>query len=275
MENQTIAFIGGGNMARSLAGGLLNNGWHRDHLLIADPDSAARQTLEQALGIATTSNNIDAARQADIVVLAVKPQTLPSVARELADTLAKKLPLVISIAAGIRTSSLSHWLGKEVPLVRAMPNTAVLIGSGATGLYADKQVDSELRDVAETILRAAGIVVWVDNEDLMDVVTALSGSGPAYFFLVMEALENAAIKQGLSADTARLLTLETAYGAAKMALENSEEPARLRQRVTSPGGTTEKAIQSFEDNNIRAMFEQAVDAATRRSRELAELLGKK
>lgn len=261
-------------MARSLASGLVATGWPRDNLLVADPDSAARQNLEQALGITTTDNNVDAAQQADIIVLAVKPQILPSVARELAATLAKKRPLVISIAAGIRTSSLSNWLGKEVPLVRAMPNTAALIGSGATGLYADKQVDSELRDVAESILRAAGVVVWVDNEDLMDVVTALSGSGPAYFFLVMEALENAAIKQGLSADTARLLTLETAYGAAKMALENSEEPARLRQRVTSPGGTTERAIQSFESNNIHAMFEQAVDAATRRSRELAEQLGK-
>jgi len=261
-------------MARSLASGLLNNGWGQDYLLIADPDSAARQTLEQALGVATTDNNLEAASQADIVVLAIKPQILPKVARDLADTLAENRPLVISIAAGIRTNSLSEWLGKEVPLVRAMPNTPALIGSGATGLYANENVASELRDEAETILRAAGLVVWVDNEDLMDVVTALSGSGPAYFFLVMEALEAAAVKQGLSPETARLLTLETAYGAAKMALEDDEEPARLRQRVTSPGGTTEKAIQSFENNNIRAMFEKALDAATRRSRELAELLGK-
>lgn len=261
-------------MARSLAGGLLNNGWHRDRLLVADPDSAARQTLEQVLEIATTDNNIEAARQADIVVLAVKPQILPKVAKELADTVREKRPLVISIAAGIRTSSLSGWLGKAVPLVRAMPNTAALIGSGATGLYAGNNVETELRNIAETILRTVGVVVWVDNEDLMDVVTALSGSGPAYFFLVMEALEAAAIKQGLGADTARLLTLETAFGAAKMALEDGAAPANLRQRVTSPGGTTEQAIQSFEDSNIRAMFEEALDAATRRSRELAELLGK-
>lgn len=261
-------------MARSLAGGLLNNGWGRDYLLVADPDSATRQTLEQALGVTTTENNLEAVNQADIVVLAVKPQVLPKVAKELANTIAEKRPLVISIAAGIRTDSLSNWLGKEVPLVRAMPNTPALIGSGATGLYASENVTPELRDEAESILRTAGLVVWVDNEDLMDVVTALSGSGPAYFFLVMEALESAAVKQGLRPETARLLTLETAYGAAKMALEDDEEPARLRQRVTSPGGTTEQAIQSFEDNNIRAMFEQALDAATRRSRELAELLGK-
>ncbi len=261
-------------MARSLAGGLLNTGWGRNYLLVADPDSATRQTLEQALGVTTTENNLEAVNQADIVVLAVKPQVLPKVAKELANTIAEKRPLVISIAAGIRTASLSNWLGREVPLVRAMPNTPALIGSGATGLYASENVTPELRDEAESILRTAGLVVWVDNEDLMDVVTALSGSGPAYFFLVMEALEAAAVKQGLRPETARLLTLETAYGAAKMALEDDEEPARLRQRVTSPGGTTEKAIQSFEDNNIRAMFEQALDAATRRSRELAELLGK-
>lgn len=261
-------------MARSLAGGLLKNGWGRDYLLVADPDSAARQTLKQVLGIDTTENNVEAASQADIVVLAVKPQILPKVAKELANTVRKKRPLVISIAAGIRTDSLSGWLGKEVPLVRAMPNTAALIGSGATGLYASNNVETEQRNTAETILRTVGVVVWVDNEDLMDVVTALSGSGPAYFFLVMEALESAAIKQGLSADTARLLTLETAFGAAKMALEDGTAPANLRQRVTSPGGTTEQAIQSFEDNNIRAMFEEALDAATRRSRELAELLGK-
>lgn len=261
-------------MARSLVGGLLKNGWSHDSLLVSDPDPAARHTLEQALGIKTTDNNVEAVGLADIVVLAIKPQILPLVAKELADVLNKKKPLVISIAAGIRTGSLGKWLSDDVSLVRAMPNTAALIGSGATGLYADKHVDAELRDTAETILRAAGIVVWVDNEDLMDVVTALSGSGPAYFFLVMEALEEAAIKQGLSADTARLLTLETAFGAAKMALEDSEGLANLRQRVTSPGGTTEKAIESFENNNIRAMFEDALDAATRRSRELAELLGK-
>jgi len=261
-------------MARSLAGGLLKNGWSRDNLLVSDPDPAARHALGQALGIKTTDNNIEAVELADIVVLAVKPQILPAVAKELAGALSRKKSLVISIAAGIRTGNLGKWLGEEVPLVRAMPNTAALIGSGATGLYANKNIDAELRDTAETILRAVGIVVWVDNEDLMDVVTALSGSGPAYFFLVMEALEEAAIKQGLSTDTARLLTLETAFGAAKMALEDSTGLTSLRQRVTSPGGTTEKAIKSFEDNNIRAIFADALNAATQRSRELAELLGK-
>jgi len=274
MTDRTIAFIGGGNMARSLVGGLRKNGWQRENLIVADPDPAARQTLEQALGVDTTDNNAEAAKRADIIVLAIKPQILPEVAKNLAKTAQENGALVISIAAGIRTDSLGKWLGKDVPLVRAMPNTAALIGSGATGLYADKNIKANLRDTAESILRAAGIVVWVDDEDLMDVVTALSGSGPAYFFLMMEALESAAIKQGLSADTARLLTLETAFGAAKMALEADEELVNLRQHVTSPGGTTERAVQSFEDDNIRTIFENALDAATKRSRELAEILGK-
>ncbi len=261
-------------MARSLAKGLLANGWGRDYLLISDFDPDARQLLQEALKVETSENNVEIASRADIVVLAVKPQVLKSVADEIAEVIQEKQPLVISIAAGVRTADLQNWLGGKVTLVRAMPNTPALVGSGATGLYATQEVSSEMRDEAETILRAAGVVVWVDNEDLMDVVTALSGSGPAYFLLVMEALEAAAIKQGLDADTARLLTLETAFGAAKMALEDGEKPAKLRQRVTSPGGTTEQAINTLEENKVRESFEKALSAATARSRELAELLGK-
>jgi pyrroline-5-carboxylate reductase len=204
----------------------------------------------------------------------VKPQVLKSVAEEIGPAVQARQPLVVSIAAGIRSDDLQVWLGGNVAVVRAMPNTPALVGAGATGLYAGADVTPAQRDEAETVLRAAGVVVWVADESLMDVVTALSGSGPAYFLLVMEALEAAAIAQGLDADTARLLTLETAFGAAKMALEDGESPAVLRERVTSPGGTTEQAIKSLETNNIRAAFEQALVAATERSRELAELLGK-
>ena len=261
-------------MARSLAKGLLANGWERDNLLISDFDPAARQRLKQVLEVETTESNIEIAERADILVLAVKPQVLKSVAEEIAQVVQKKQPLVISIAAGVRSANIQDWLGDNVALVRAMPNTPALVGAGATGLYASPGVSSNQRDAAETVLRAAGVVVWVADESLMDVVTALSGSGPAYFLLVMEALEAAAIAQGLDAETARLLTLETAFGAAKMALEDGEAPARLRERVTSPGGTTEQAIKSLETNNIRAAFEQALVAATERSRELAELLGK-
>jgi pyrroline-5-carboxylate reductase len=274
MTNRTIGFIGGGNMARSLAKGLLANGWGRDYLLISDFDPDARQRLRESLEIEALSSNVEVAERSDIVVLAVKPQVLKSVAEEIAPTVKTKQPLVISIAAGVRSGDLQEWLGGDADLVRAMPNTPALVGAGATALYAGAGVSPEQRNEAESILRAAGIVVWIADESLMDVVTALSGSGPAYFLLVMEALEAAAITQGLDADTARLLTLETAFGAAKMALEDGEAPAKLRERVTSPGGTTEQAIKSLETNNIRAAFEQALVAATERSRELAELLGK-
>jgi pyrroline-5-carboxylate reductase len=274
MTHRTIGFIGGGNMARSLAKGLLANGWGRDYLLISDFDPDTRQRLQEILNVETLESNIELAGRADIVVLAVKPQALKSVADEIADVVRERQPLVISIAAGVRSTDLAAWLGDDVSLVRAMPNTPALVGSGATGLYAGPGVSREQRDEAETILRAVGVVVWVADEHLMDVVTALSGSGPAYFLLVMEALEAAAIAHGLDSDTARLLTLETAFGAAKMALEDGEEPAKLRERVTSPGGTTEQAIKSLETNNIRQAFKQALAAATERSRELAELLGK-
>ena len=274
MTNRIIGFIGGGNMARSLAKGLLANGWGRDYLQISDSDPDARQRLKEVLDIETLESNVELANRADILVLAVKPQALKSVAEEIANIVQERKPLVISIAAGIRTKDLVSWLGGDVTLVRAMPNTPALVGSGATGLYAGAGVSSEQRDEAETVLRAVGVVVWVADEKLMDVVTALSGSGPAYFLLVMEALESAAVELGLDSDTARLLTLETAFGAAKMALEDSEEPATLRERVTSPGGTTEQAIQSLETNNIRQAFKQALVAATERSNELAELLGK-
>lgn len=274
MAQQTIGFIGGGNMARCLAGGLRNNGWEARHLFISDPDAGVRDALASALGVRVTGNNMEVAGAVDVLVLAVKPQALPAVARDIAPTVGTHRPLVISIAAGIRTADLARWLGDGVPIVRAMPNTPALVGSGASALFASAGVTDSMRAVAETVLRAVGVAVWIAAEEQMDVVTALSGSGPAYFLLVMEALESAAVKQGLDPDTARLLTLETAFGAAKMALEDAEEPARLRERVTSPGGTTERAIQTLEAAGIRTHFEQALAAATARSRELAQLLGK-
>lgn len=261
-------------MARSLIRGLQASGWPQHAIQVSDPDPGSRQRLEQMFNIKTSEHNGDVVSSADIVVFAVKPQILPDVARELSSIIQQSRPLVISIAAGIRTDTLQQWLGEDVTLIRAMPNTPALIGSGATGLYAGPQVDSNLRDMAESILRAVGVVVWVENEDLMDVITALSGSGPAYFLLVMEALETAAIKQGLDPAIARLLIMETAFGATKMALEDGDEPARLRERVTSPGGTTEQAVKSLEKDQIRDIFERALNAATARSRELAELLGK-
>ena len=269
-----VGFIGAGNMARALAGGLIQNGWQKSRLQLADPDAGQRQGAEQALGVATHADNSAVASVADILVLAVKPQALADVARGIRAAVQAKRPLVISVAAGVRLADLARWLGSELAIVRVMPNTAALVGSGASGMYANTLVTSEQRSEAESILRAVGVAIWVDDESLMDVVTAVSGSGPAYFFLAMEALEEAAIEAGLAAPQARLLALETAFGAAKMALEGHEEPARLRRRVTSPGGTTEQAVKVLEERGIRAMFREAVRAAVRRADELAQLFGK-
>lgn len=274
MTSHIIGFIGAGNMARSLAGGLLANGWSADQLRLADPDPDQRRGAEQALGLKTFDDNRAVAAAADVLVLAVKPQVLRTVATDLAATVQRKKPLVVSVAAGIRVADIEHWLGGNLALVRVMPNTAALIGSGASGLCANARASAAQRDLAESILRAVGVTAWVEDEGLMDVITAVSGSGPAYFFLAMEALEAAAVRHGLDARTARLLTLETAFGAAKMALEGGEEPAQLRRRVTSPGGTTERAVQALESGGIDKLFDQAVAAAIVRARELADLFGK-
>ena len=270
-----VGFIGAGNMARSLASGLVRNGWSRDRVILSDPDNDQRRTIENVLGAKTFSDNTLVATQADLLVLAVKPQVLAEAAKAVATTVQQKKPLVISIAAGVRLEDIERWLGGGLPLVRAMPNTAALIGSGATGLYANRRVDAKMRDQAESILRAVGVTVWLEDEYLIDVVTALSGSGPAYFFLVMEALEQAGIEAGLDPKQARLLTLETAFGAAKMALEGHEEPALLRHRVTSPGGTTEQAVKVLEDGGLRRLFKNAVQSAVYRAREIADMFGKK
>jgi pyrroline-5-carboxylate reductase len=269
-----VGFIGAGNMASSLAGGLLRNGWARERLLLSDPYEPQRKIAEQVLGLPILADNADVARAADILVLAVKPQVLGAVAVALAAPVQQKRPLVVSIVAGVRGADIERWLGGNLPIVRTMPNTPALVGSGASGLYANTRVTESQRQQAESILRAVGVTVWVDNEALIDTVTALSGSGPAYFFLVMEALEHAAIDAGLTAAQARLLTLETAFGASKMALEGGEEPALLRKRVTSPGGTTEQAINVMETANLRGIFHNAVAAAAKRAQELGDLFGK-
>lgn len=274
MTHPIISFVGAGNMARSLAGGLLANGWEKRNLLLADPDPEQRRSVEQAMGLTAVADNHLVAASADVLVLAVKPQVLRSVALDLAQPVQKKRPLVLSIAAGIRIADLSRWLGGNLPIVRAMPNTPALVGAGSAGLYANPLASQAQRDLAESVLRAVGTVVWLDKEADMDTVTALSGSGPAYFFLVMEALEKAAIELGLDPGPARLLAVETAYGAAKMALEGQEDPALLRARVTSPGGTTERAIKTLQQGGLENLFRDALAAAAERSRELADLFGK-
>ena len=225
MTETTIAFIGAGNMGRSMAGGLLKSGWDRGRLVLADSDPQQRRAVEDLLGVQVYADNSAAAADADIVVLAVKPQVLRAVAQGLAPVVQQTSPLIVSVAAGVRIADLERWLGGNLAIVRVMPNTPALVGSGASAMFANRRVRAEQRNTAESILRAVGVAVWLPQEALLDVVTALSGSGPAYFFLVMEALERAAIDAGLDSATARLLTLETAYGAAKMALEGGTDPA--------------------------------------------------
>jgi pyrroline-5-carboxylate reductase len=269
MTETTLAFIGGGNMTGSLVGGLIADGWKPARIHVADPDPQQTERLARCFSVITTADNRAAVKHADAVVLAVKPQVIRTVAEELAPLIRQRHPLVISIAAGIRETSLRDWLGKDTAIVRTMPNTPALVQSGATALYANPAVTEDQRNLAESILRAVGLAIWVDNEAMMDAVTALSGSGPAYFFLLMEALTSAGSQLGLPEDTARLLTLQTAFGAAKMALESAEDAAQLRRRVTSPGGTTERAIGEFQKNNFEGIVLQALQVAVDRSRELA------
>lgn len=269
MSEQRISFIGGGNMARSLIGGLIADGRDPNSIWVTDINPQPLEQLRSRLGVNIASSNTAAIEQAEIVILAIKPQVMHSVAQEIRDTVQARKPLIISIAAGIREQDLYQWLGGNLAIVRAMPNTPALVQAGATGLYANPQVSSQQRNAAETIMRAVGMTLWLDEEQLMDVVTALSGSGPAYFFLVMEALEAAATRLGLPAEAARLLTQQTAFGAAKMALETPEDMATLRVRVTSPGGTTEQALKIFEKGGLRDLIDKAVAAATHRSAELA------
>jgi pyrroline-5-carboxylate reductase len=274
MEKLKISFIGAGNMARSLIGGLLADGKAPARIYVSDVNSEQLTSLQQAFAVTVCQSNIETTEAADILVLAVKPQVLKAVADEIRATVQAKKPLVISIAAGIRASDLNRWLGGDAAIVRTMPNTAALIQTGATALYANDKVSAVQRNQAETIMRAVGLALWIEDEKLMDAVTALSGSGPAYFFLFMEAMEAVGRELGLDGETARLLTLQTAFGATKMALESEEEPATLRRRVTSPGGTTEQALRIFEEGELRRLVSRAITAAAKRSEELAQQLGK-
>jgi pyrroline-5-carboxylate reductase len=270
---QTIGFIGGGNMARSLIGGLLADGYAADLLWVSNKTPEKVQKLQAAFGINVAENNQQICTTCDVVIFAVKPQILQAVAKELAAVIQQKRPLVISIAAGVRTNDLERFLGGDIAVVRTMPNTPALLGCGATGLYATQQVNAEQRALAESIMRAVGVAVWLNDEKQLDALTAISGSGPAYFFLIMEILQKTAEKMGLKTDDARLLVLQTALGAAKMAMESDEPPAELRKHVTSPNGVTEQAIASFQAANLDEIFERAVQAGRQRAETLAEQLG--
>lgn len=273
MKDCKIAFLGGGNMALSLIGGLIADGFDPANIHVADPQPQRLAAINQSYSVQTFHDNLDAIQHCHVVIAAVKPEQLQSLIKQLS-THWKMGTLLLSIAAGIRLDDLARWLGQpNAAIVRTMPNTPALVQAGATALYANPYVTPEQHELAESILRSVGLTLWVKDEEQIDAVTALSGSGPAYFFLVMEAMETAAIELGLEAKVAKLLCLQTAFGAAKMALESDETTATLRERVTSPSGTTERAIHELEDGGLRGLFENALIAAALRSRELATQLG--
>ena len=266
---RTIAFIGGGNMARSLIGAQLARGAPAEAIRVAEPRAEARDALTREFGVRTFESNAAAVADADCVVLAVKPQVMSQVCEALAAPLASSRPLLISIAAGIRIAQLERILGSGHAIVRCMPNTPALVGAGASGLCANGNVDADQRALAERLLGAAGIVRWLEDEAQMDIVTAVSGSGPAYFFLLVEAMEDAAVKLGLPRDTARALAAQTCLGAGRMLVEGGETAGELRRRVTSPHGTTAAALDAFEEGGLRGLVERALTAAERRGAEMS------
>ena len=273
MSETNIGFIGGGNMATSLIGGLVANGTPPGSIWVSDPDTPKIDDLGQRFGVNTSGDNSVVASRCATVVLAVKPQIMNTVVRSLAPALGKHTPLLVSIAAGVREAEINRWAGGDMAIVRTMPNTPALVGCGATALYANEKVDAGQRERADAILKAVGITIWVDDEAQLDAVTALSGSGPAYYFLLMEIMQATGEAMGLDADAARRLTLQTALGAARIANESDEPPAVLRERVTSPGGTTERALTTMRDGGIDKVVSDGIHGARQRSIELGDALG--
>ncbi|HYA19487.1 MAG TPA: pyrroline-5-carboxylate reductase [Burkholderiales bacterium] len=267
-----VSFVGGGNMANALIGGLLQQGAAASSLRVIDVSSDARNAVQRRFGVAVFADLRQGCAGSDIIILAVKPQQLRDVALELKALLQSQI--VISIAAGIRTRDLSRWLGGYSRIVRVMPNTPALVGAGISGLYAMPKVALAERQQAEAILSAVGSTLWLEHEDQLDAITAVSGSGPAYVFYFIEALQRAAQELGLDAQRAKQLSLDTFAGAVKLAKQGTEDAQILRQRVTSKGGTTERAISAMEQAQLQRHIINAVRAAQERSRELGDEFGK-
>ena len=273
MENKTvIGFIGAGNMAYALIKGLLNNGFDANQINISDPNEELLLNRESELKVTTYSDNTSLLSNSDIIFFAVKPQVLSSVCLELKGVVKSK-HLFVSIVAGIRSSDINRWLGGNFALIRTMPNTPALFQSGVTGLFANEVVDNEQKTLVESILSSVGECFWVNEEKLIDAITAISGSGPAYFFLLMESMKQAGMALGLDEETANSLSIQTAYGASLMANKTGKDSRTLRTEVTSPNGTTQSAIESFQDQNFEGMVANATRAAYDRARELSNELG--
>ena len=273
MENKTvIGFIGAGNMAYALIKGLLNNGFDANQINISDPNEELLRNRESELKVTTYSDNASLLSNSDVIFFAVKPQVLSSVCLELKGVVKSK-HLFVSIVAGIRSSDINRWLGGNFALIRTMPNTPALFQSGVTGLFANEVVDNEQKSLVESILSSVGECFWVNEEKLIDAITAISGSGPAYFFLLMESMKQAGMALGLDEETANSLSIQTAYGASLMANKTGKDSRTLRSEVTSPNGTTQSAIESFQDQNFEGIVANATRAAYDRARELSNELG--
>ena len=273
MSTPHIAFVGAGNMASSIIGGLLESGHPASLISAADPFPDSLQRLQEMAPITACADNATAVADADVIIMAVKPQVMAAATDSIAAAVAANGALVISIAAGVTVAAMTARLGADAAIVRCMPNTPALLGGGASGLYGNSNVSAAQRGHAQAILDAVGITCWVDSEQALDAITALSGSGPAYFFLFMEAMIDAGCDLGLDRDTASTLAMQTGLGAARMALENDVELVELRRRVTSPGGTTERAVQQFEADGLRQLVNNAMDAAAQRAAEMAQEMG--
>ncbi|KXJ93680.1 pyrroline-5-carboxylate reductase [Microdochium bolleyi] len=277
LQECKLAFIGGGNMAGAIIGGLLAKGTPKTNIHVAEPWDVNRDKMA-ALGVNVTTSNSEAALTADVVFLSVKPQVAKTVCQELGAAWAEqgKAPLFISIAAGITMDTLRGWSAPAKPrVVRVMPNTPALLGEGASGVFAGDDVGEAERELVSSLLGSVSRATeWVDKEELIDVVTGLSGSGPAYFFAMVEHLTEAGVSLGLTREQATRLAKQTAFGAGKMLVESSDEPAQLRKNVTSPNGTTEAALKSFEASGFKEIVDKAVRAATSRGEELGKTLGK-
>lgn len=267
---KSITFIGGGNLASSLIKGLIATGYDKEAMKVSDPSEKQREMLEAQFHIKTFSNNYEAVKEAQIIVLVVKPQVLKAVAEELAKDLIHQ-PLIISVAAGIPIHALSTWLGEKISIVRAIPNTAAAVGLSATALFANPSVSPDEQQWAEELMQAIGMVRWVDEEEKIDTITALASSGPAYFFYMMQAMQEAGVALGLDANEANEFVLQTALGASTLAKQSEESLETLRMRVTSPQGTTEQGVKQLELLGMKEMMLKAVKAAKERAVEMARM----
>ena len=271
MINHKVGLIGGGNMGRAIAAGLLRGGMHATDILIAEPRPEQCELLRRELyGVLLSDDNSQVAGQAETLLFAVKPQILQAVCRDLASTVREHKPLIISIAAGPRIDDIDNWLGGGMRIVRVMPNQPALIDQGISALFANELTDDIGRDLAEKVMSAVGQVVWLESESLMDAVTAVSGTGPAYFYLLIDVMIESAISLGIDPETARSLAVETARGATALASAETESMSSLIERVRSPGGTTTAAFECLDAADVRGIFTKAIEAARDRATALAD-----